>query len=532
VRIAAALALGAVHALSFAPANAWWLQMLALAAMLALVQSAGPAATWRDRWLPGFAFGVAWFVTGLYWLYISMHDYGGLPAPLAGLAVVAVACYLALFPAVAFASLDALRRRAPEVGTIARIMRDAAAFAGAWTLAEWLRGTMLTGFPWLASGYAHVDGPLAGWAPLLGVYGIGGGSAFAAAALAGAATRRAGMRAVPIALALAATPLAAGFGARALDWSEPVGRPIRVRLIQGAVAQELKFSPVESLRAMQMYAAMVRAGEADLTVLPETAWTAPWYATPPDVLATMFPPGRARGTVALGAPMPPVSGAAARAGATAPSPYAPSVANSVVLVDAARGGAMIAQYDKHHLVPFGEFIPTGFAWFVRMMNIPLGEFARGAIDQPAIAIGDQHVAFNVCYEDLFGEELLPALRGDAARAGGTAAGATILANVSNIGWFGRSLALPQHLGIARMRTLETARPMIRATNTGVTATIDARGQVTARLPGHEVGVLESRVQGTRGLTPFARTGNATALVLALAGLAAGGWPAVRRRWKR
>ena len=158
-------------------------------------------------------------------------------------------------------------------------------------------------------------------------------------------------------------------------------------------------------------------------------------------------------------------------------------------------------------MPFGEFVPWGFGWFVRMMHIPLGDFARGGAGQPPFEVGGQRIAFNVCYEDLFGEELRDALLGER--------GATVLANVSNIAWFGRSHALPQHLAIARMRTIETGRPMLRATNTGVTAAIDAHGRVIARLDDHVAGELDVRVQGTTGLTPFARTGNAPAWIGAL-----------------
>src|SRR5690606_35098634 len=177
------------------------------------------------------------------------------------------------------------------------------------------------------------------------------------------------------------------------------------------------------------------------------------------------------------------------------------------------------RYDKSHLVPFGEFVPTGFRWFVDAMVMPLGDFHRGADRQPPFAVGVQHVAFNVCYEDVFGEELLPALQ---AGADGSP-GATILGNVTNLGWFGDSWALPQHLQIARMRSIETGRPTLRATNTGVTAIIDERGRVQASLPTLTQGVLDMTVQGTTGLTPYARTGNVPILVLLALLLAVGAW---------
>jgi apolipoprotein N-acyltransferase len=163
---------------------------------------------------------------------------------------------------------------------------------------------------------------------------------------------------------------------------------------------------------------------------------------------------------------------------------------------AATGDGGAYRYDKHHLVPFGEFIPLGFKWFTRMMNIPLGDFNRGPETAPSFPFQGERIAPNICYEDLFGEEL-------AARFVPAADAPTILANISNIGWFGRTVALDQHLQISRMRSLELQRPMLRATNTGTTAVIDHRGNVTHALPVYTRGVLEATVQGRNGLTPFA-----------------------------
>ena len=161
------------------------------------------------------------------------------------------------------------------------------------------------------------------------------------------------------------------------------------------------------------------------------------------------------------------------------------------------GGAEPYRYDKHHLVPFGEFIPRFFKWFTQMMNIPLGDFARGALVQPSFAWQGQRLAPNICYEDLFGEEL-------AARFADPATAPTAFVNVSNIAWFGDTVAIDQHLAISRMRALEFERPMLRATNTGATAIIDDRGQVTALLPRLTRGVLRGEFQGRTRLTPYAR----------------------------
>ena len=175
------------------------------------------------------------------------------------------------------------------------------------------------------------------------------------------------------------------------------------------------------------------------------------------------------------------------------------------------------RYDKHHLVPFGEFVPDGFHWFTQMMNIPLGDFNRGPLTAPSFDVDGERVAPNICYEDLFGEEL-------AARFVPEATAPTILANLSNIGWFGRTIAIEQHLRISRMRSLELQRPMIRATNTGATAVIDHHGVVTHALPPFTVGILEGTVEGRQGLTPFAAVGRPLRPLAAL-----GDRPRPRRR---
>ncbi|MEZ5741158.1 MAG: apolipoprotein N-acyltransferase [Burkholderiaceae bacterium] len=210
---------------------------------------------------------------------------------------------------------------------------------------------------------------------------------------------------------------------------------------------------------------MIQAQPAQLHVLPETAWIMPIQRTAPAqwqrLLAAL---DEQRAVVTLGAPMP------AQEDQRAGRPRV-SLTNSMVTIDA--DGHAINRYDKQQLVPFGEFIPFGFAWFVNLMDIPLGEFGRGAPTQAPLTLAGQRIAFNICYEDLFGE-----LIGAQVRDGG----ATILVNASNIAWFGNTHALPQHLGISRMRAREFARPMLRATNTGMTAWIDHRGQVRGVLP--------------------------------------------------
>jgi apolipoprotein N-acyltransferase len=284
----------------------------------------------------------------------------------------------------------------------------------------------------------------------------------------------------PAALALAA-PLGLLLAAVAApaDFTRPAGT-LQVALLQSNVAQDEKFAAEHMPTALAWVARELLQTEADLVVAPETA-----VPLLPDQLAE-FAPGywqllqdrfRERGAALVGVPL---------------GDYERGYTNSVAGLSAAPE----YRYDKHHLVPFGEFIPTGFRWFTRMMNIPLGDFNRGSLNQPSFVVGSQRVAPNICYEDLFGEEL-------AQRFRVAATAPTVMVNVSNLGWFGDTVALPQHLNISRLRTLELQRPMLRATNTGATAVIDHRGLVTAQLPTHTRGVLQASTQGREGLTPFA-----------------------------
>lgn len=478
-------ACGVLHMLAFAPRDWWWLEIAALAGLYALIER---GASVRQAIVSGWAFGLGWFLAGIWWLYVSMHTYGAMPAPIAGLAVVLFAIYLALFPALA-AGLS--RSLAPRPG-VRRIL----CFAAAWLLSEWLRGTLFTGFPWLASGYAHTDGPLAGYAPVVGMYGVSAAAAGSAALL--ATLCRPGMplarRLMPLLALLAVGGL--GLGLSHVAWTHPSHRPISVRLLQGDVPQEMKFERSGVEQAMRLYRDMIVAKPADLIVTPETAFPVLLQQIPDDVATPIRTFADATGShILLGA-----------VGDTL-TPQGPTdFTNSLFGLNP--GSQTLYRYDKHHLVPFGEFVPFGFRWFVDLMKIPLGDFHRGDAIQPSFAVGPNRIAGDICYEDLFGEEIARTLRHQAEPA-------DVLVNASNLAWFGNTIALDQHLQIARMRSLETGRPMLMATNTGATAIIEASGQIQAALPRETPGVLEGSVQPYAGLTPYIRLGNWPALILAV-----------------
>lgn len=498
--LAGAGLLGLLHALSLSLAGLWWLQLGVfglLTLLIGRVSTGHNGRAWQRAAIIGFSFGLGWFLAGVCWLFISMHRYGGMPAPLAALALLLFCAYLAIFPAAAAALSAALTTPGNSRPRACQRIGLAVTTSGAFTLAELLRGWLFTGFPWLAPGYAHTDGPFAGLAPLVGVFGITLTACSCAALLAISLHDLLQSRPTCRMSWLAAAALAGtGLLAREIQWEQIAAEPLMIDLVQGNIAQDMKFNPERLRSTMQTYANALQPGRAQLTVLPETAWTLPWSATPPDIATQIRATLSDGALVAIGMPL------YARQSAD-------QITNSVAVLG--RDGEIMARYDKTHLVPFGEFIPWGFRWFVTMMNIPLGDFGRGATDQAQLQLSGHALAFNICYEDLFGDELARHVR----------AGANVLINVSNIAWFGDSHALEQHLQIARMRSLELARPMLRATNTGVTAAIDHRGRVTARLPGHQFGTLSTRVHAASGLTPFARWANAPAWILALVMLAGG-----------
>ncbi len=451
---------GAATVFGFAPFELFPLPLLTLGLLFHLWRRAGSPrqAAWQ-----GFAWGMGCFLAGVSWVYVSLHDVGGMAMPLAAAATLLFCVWLALFPALA----GYLFRRAATAD-----FADLPLAAGLWTLTEWLRGWLLTGFPWLAIGYSQAPpSPLAGFAPIFGVHGLGLIVAFLAAAL---VFHRCRGWIVVVGVALV------GLGLRDVAWTQPAGAPLSVSLLQGNIPQSLKWVPEHLQLSLETYARLADEHPAQLTVLPETAVPLFYDQIPRDFLRRLTRHGDA------------MLGGVTRHGVG----Y-----NNAALTLSPDG--IVQTYAKVHLVPFGEFVPPGFAWFFGLVNIPMSDFSAGAPNQPPLVVAGQRLMPNICYEDLFGEALLPALPR-----------ATLLVNLSNTAWFGDSLAQPQHLQIARLRALETGRTILRATNTGMTAAIAPDGRVTAVLPPFTTGALKVSAQGFSGLTPFARVGNALAVSLA------------------
>ncbi|WP_256078224.1 apolipoprotein N-acyltransferase [Massilia sp. YIM B04103] len=485
-RMLIAAVAGAAGVLSFAPLGWWPLQILSLAVLF--YQALRAASVKASAWI-GWAFGFGWCLAGVHWLYIVLNRFNNLSAPIAAIAIVLLALFMGGYTALAMGGAAWLRKRWAMPLPAANLLL----LPVAWAIGEWLRGWVFTGFPWATAGYAHNVSPLAGYAPLLGVYGISWLAALTAGALLLAMHQSRW-----IALGLAAATWLAGFALQSLAWTQAAGKPISVRLVQGNIALERKFDPAQLEQTLRSYYRSVTAAPADLIATPETAVPLFQHQLPTGFLDAFGQFARKSGShVVLGIPV-----------MDSPTNYS----NSVLGLAPALGGAPY-RYNKHHLVPFGEFIPLGFRWFTDMMQIPLSEQTGGQLLQPAFAVKDQRVLPNICYENAFGEEIAQQLN-DAPQP------ATLLLNVSELGWYGQSVAIPQHLQISQMRSLETGRPMLSATNTGATVVIDSRGQVTHALPYYEAGVLSATVQGMRGSTPYIRLQNRLFLGLAALAVAA------------
>ncbi len=478
---------GLFAVLGFAPFSIFPFAVFALATLFVQWQRTDDA---RAAAKLGFCFGIGLFCAGIGWICIALHDYGNMPLVLALSATGLFAALMALFPALA--GYTQARLGAPCWARLTLVM------PATWALLEWLRGLFLTGFPWLAVGYSQAaSSPLAGYAPLLGVYGVSLATAAVAGLLAMMWLRKGRFG---IALAVLSLLWFGGEALRLVEWTQAQGEPIKVSLLQGNIPQEMKFREESLVNTLETYRRMVQQSDARLIVLPETALPLLRHELPEHYATILRDHARRNGGDLL-------IGAFERGEG--------QYYNSVITL----GTAASQSYRKNHLVPFGEFIPLRpvLGWLVNeVLNIPMSDLARGGLPQAPLKVAGQKVAVNICYEDVFGEEIIRALPE-----------ATLLVNVSNDAWYGNSHAAMQHNQISQMRALETGRMMLRATNTGVTSIIGVDGNVRAMLPQHQEGVLTGLAQGYAGSTPYVRFGNA--LVIGVIGVMIGvGWR-VRRK---
>jgi apolipoprotein N-acyltransferase len=478
-----ALIAGAVFPLGFAPFFLFPLSPLALAVLFALWSTQGP---WRG-FRTGLLFGLGMFGVGASWVFVSLHNFGNMDTPLAAVATALFVSVLALFPAAA----GALQGWFSRLGLQLRLVLVAPL---AWTLFEWLRGWAFTGFPLLDAGYSQTVSPLAGFAPWFGIYGVSLATAASAGLLAAWFGRgwRAGWR-FGLALALL---WAVGLVAGMPHWGRDFGKPIRVALVQGNIPLAVKWRPDYLSPILGTYRRLSALHpEADLVVWPEGAIPDYLDALPKGFVQDLEQDARRDHADYL-------FGVVDRETVDGVTRYYNAAASL---------GSTHGLYRKHHLVPFGEYPPLDpvFRWLLRSMDIPMSDFSAGPADQPPLDVAGQKAGVAICYETAF-----------AAETAAKALDATMIVNISENAWYGDSLAPHQLLQMARMRAIETDRPLLRADNAGLSAAIDARGHVLAVSRQFQQGVLMATVQGRTGLTPYVRLRNVPVVALLILGLLA------------
>ena len=461
-----ALLAGALSVLAYAPFEQFWLMPLCWGVLYQLLRQEDVRL--GRGFLLGWAWGCGALFAGLCWLVVALYRFGGLSAPLSVFLIFLFCAALALYPALAAALFVRLRSRVWGLRVLLVV--------ACWIGAELLRGQVFPAFPWLAVGYTQTPpSPLAGWAAVFGVYGVGFLLLLVTALLVeawfDALVRR---RAVLLALLICV----AGGGLRVIEWTRPVGVPVTVALIQPNVAQDQKWRPELAMEWLQQNLDLVRQYPAQIMVLPESSLPMLEEQLPAGYMDMVGQQARAAGGDAiLGMFRRDAEG---------------RFYNSSVT----RGISPPQHYSKNHLVPFGEFQPWGFGWFFKLANIPMADQTPGGASQPLLDLAGQKVAMNICYEDVFGEELIHALPD-----------ATLMLNVSNLAWYGDSHAQPQHLQMSRMRALETGRPQLRSTNTGMTGVVNPDGSVAEVLAPFTRGAVLREVRGYQGVTPFIALGD-------------------------
>lgn len=457
--------------LAFAP-FAWFpLAILAPAILFTIwYHTASP----RRAFTRGLLFGIGMFGFGVSWVLVSFHQFGGIPL----LGAIALTAAFVIIMALYIALCGLLIYWIPKHHTL---LTFTLILPATWTLIEWLRGWLFTGFPWLSLGYSQIDSPLRGFAPLLGVYGLSWLVVLTAGLLAYSFHSkkldwRIGLTGIVIWIS--------GWLLSHHSWTQPTGNPIQVALLQGNIPQEFKWLSGYQLPSMERYLQLSQAHrDADLIIWPETAIPLFYqdvsiYA--PDFWKQLVLERQTYHTdFLIGVPVMAADNK--------------TYFNSVMSVSDQPGF-----YYKHHIVPFGEYIPLQ-AWLgdlLKWLDVPLSEFSAGRLSQPPLWSSGQAIGVSICYEDAFGDLIRHSLPTS-----------TLLVNVSNDAWFGSSIAPHQHLEIARMRALESGRYLLRTTNTGISAVIDTQGQIVEQTPQFEVITLRTAAQPYQGTTLYVRLGD-------------------------
>ncbi|MBS0578364.1 MAG: apolipoprotein N-acyltransferase [Proteobacteria bacterium] len=485
LRALLALAGGVLLAGAFAPVDVWPLALLAPALLMWLWQGRSP----REAARLGFLFSFGTFAAGTYWLYFSVHTLGHSPVWLAVVLMLGLAAIMGLYHA---ALGYCTARWLPRAGLPGWLV----VVPAAWLLMEWWRGWFLSGFSWLSLGYSQTDTWFAGFAPVLGVYGISALLLVCAGALVAIVlgTRRQAL----VAAAVFVVPWGLGAALYWHSWTHVSGPAATVAMIQGAIPQDDKWLESHRQATLDLYESLTRRVlGTQLIVWPESA-IADLANNQVPFINQVYREAHEHGSAV-------VMGVLRAEGGEPDTRYY----NSIMAL-----GDQVSWYDKHHLVPFAEFFPVPQfvrAW-LRIMALPYSDFTRGAEYQPPLPAAHLQLGATICYEDAYGSTMLQVLPV-----------ANALVNVTNDAWFGHSSARHQHFQIVRMRALEAGRYLVRAANDGISGVVGPHGEVIARAPEFAPAVLVSRIVPMMGLTPYARVGNWPVISLAVLALAYGLW---------
>jgi len=470
------LILGALTPLAFSPFDIHVIAIITPALLIHIWLRSTP----RVAGTCGYLFGIGLFGIGVSWLHISINLFGGVNFAGSVLLTFLFVAFISLFPAlVGYLSMRLYDGRHPTLSLLLLVPT-------VWTLSEWIRSWILTGFPWLNLGYSQTDSLLRGIAPLSGVFAISFAVVLTATALLviirGNRLNQYGMTILVILL------WSGSWGSSKLQWTTPNGEEITVALIQGAVPQEIKWAPEMQQVTMARYMDLSRPYlDHDLIIWPEAAIPA-FYDQIEHYIHELLLLTRENNNYLI-------TGLPVRDQASG------KYYNSIVMLD-----HDVSFYHKRHLVPFGEYLPLNFLLrpVVDYFGIPVSDFSKGNAPAPVISTRNFDIGVSICYEGTFGEEVIQALPE-----------AAILINVSNDAWFGDSAAPHQHMQMSRMRALETGRYLLRSTNTGITGIIDHKGRVLAQLPQFKPMSLSGTAILFEGITPYARFGNYPVILLCL-----------------
>lgn len=459
--------LGALNSLAFAPYDIFPFAIMAPACLVWLMLNrSAKQAFWMC-----FAYGAGFFGFGVYWVYISIHSFGDVPPIFAGLITAGLIAILAMYPAI---TGYFYKRYFPGTSTSKVVW----AFPCLWVLSEILRSYLFTGFPWLILGYSQINSPLRGYAPILSVYGVSLAILLSSTLIVNAIIKfqQQSYKTLYYCLLGVASIWIVGALFDLIPWTQPIGQPLSVALVQGNIPQSLKWSPDHTQLSFDRYEQLTQPlwGKTQLIVWPEAAIPVPLQEAA-GFIGAMDDKALATHTqVIMGIPMMTADGS--------------GYYNAIVSL-----GAEKRTYVKRRLVPFGEYIPSlpFLGNLFSFMKIPLSNMQQGSLIQKPFLIDDVKILPSICYEIAFPE---------LSRTSDKTMGA--LLTVTNDAWFGHSSAQSQHLQMAQMRALEMRRPMLFDSNDGITAIINANGKIEARAPAHTATVLQGTVQPTFGLTPW------------------------------